>query len=410
LRNLERIDTENEDFLKQSLQNVVEGKYSIQDILGFRLREPTVFIPRVACAHVAPSVAFHCPDASEHPAASILALLPLYNTLVYPIIPNFLKAKMDEEKFRQANDLSLKDFLKIVEKGRIVPHFVADYKTYDIDFVQHFLEPGLPRISSSHMGLIRAHNGCKLFDGDCKKCMASKKTARRDVPTLFGKTVSEEGCAYCLGNTYDMGITRQRLLETRFPVLTVCAMPEILACRNMGATFQTNCPIAKEALGLFAGIPEVPNPIEAIVEGLKVKYTKDLDMESYLDLLDGKTTRAVREVVRKIMEDPFASKYSEQLNARIVDFNREVEEVSKSKAAKFFHAVSDISVYGGSKFVERKAQGYLRASKKDQHKVSEWIASKLMDYHAKATGKDWTIAQLYRTRWKIEQCRKATQT
>jgi len=84
----------------------------------------------------------------------------------------------------------------------------------------------------------------------------------------------------------------------------------------------------------------------------------------------------------------------------------EIEEIGKSKAAKFYSAVSDVAVYGGSSFVERQTNSHVKIAKKDLHKASEWIASKLMDLHAMATGKDWTIAQLYRTRWKIEHCKE----
>jgi wobble nucleotide-excising tRNase len=156
-------------------------------------------------------------------------------------------------------------------------------------------------------------------------------------------------------------------------------------------------------------LPEPSESIDAIVRGLRVKYTPDLDLGSYLDLLDGKTTRAIREITKKIMEDPYAAKYSEHLNSKIVEFNREIEQVGKSRTAKFYHAVSDIAVYGGSKFVERQTESYVKSNKKELHKVSEWIASKFMDFHAKVTGKDWTIAQLYRTRCKIGECRKPTE-
>jgi len=413
LKNLEKIDAENKEFYKESYNNVVTGKYSIKDIVGFDLKRPIVFIPRVPCAHIAPSVAFHCAPAREKPTTSILTLLPLYNTLIYPIASTYEKAKMSEATFKQANDISLTDFLRIVEKGRIVPYFPSDYKYYDVKFLQNFLEPGLPRIPNSHMFLIRRRNACKLTNGDCKKCLGNHELARKDVTTFMREREEPkayDGCATCLSEAYDMGINKENILKTYLPRHTICSIIDVLASRNLEAAFQTNCPIAKEALSLFAGSPQIPESIEAIVKGLKVKYTTDVDLVSYLELLDGKTTRAVREVTRKILEDPFTSKYSERLNSKIFEFNREVEEVAKSKTAKFYHAVSDITVYGGSKFIERRAQGYLHLRKKDLHRMSEWVASKLMDFHAKATGKDWTIAQLYRTRWKIEQCKKQSES
>lgn len=409
MKSLEKIDAENEDFYKDSYQNVVTGERALNDIIGFDLKEPVVFIPRVPCSHVAPSVVSHCTPARERPTTSILTLLPLYNTLVYPIPSTYGKTKMSEVTFKEANDISLIDFLKTVEKGRIIPYFITKYRDYNVDFLRHFLEPGLPRISFMHMQLINRRNACKLTNGDCRKCGEGAKIARKDIAAFVKDTRKLEilrACAVCLQRAYEMGINKEKLLETTSPRHTLCAIIDILASRNIEAAFQTNCPIVKETLGLFAGAPEIEDPIETIVKGLKVKYTTDLNFESYLELLDGKTTKAVREVTKKILEDPFASKYSERLNSKIFEFNREVEEVAKSKTAKFYHAVSDIAVYGGSKFIERKTQGYLHLGRKRLHRVSEWIASKLMDFHAKATGKDWTVAQLYRTRWKIEQCRK----
>jgi len=408
MKNLKKIDAENDDFFKQSKDNVVSGKWSIEDIVGFKLKEPTVFLPRVSCAHLAPSVASICKFAGEKTATSILTLLPLYDSLVYPISPNFGDTKMSEENFEEANEISLMDFLKIVERGRIIPYFVSRYQVYDVSFLQHFLEIGIPRISNRHMDLIRAQNSCGFTNEDCEKCEANSRSAQKDLANFLKKgTISEDNksCANCLANAYSMGIEKDRIFQSHSPRQTLCAISDIRISRNMGGVFQTNCPICVETLRLFTGVTEIENAVEAIVDGLRVKYTRDLDFEGYLELLDEKTTRAIREITKKILEDPFATKYSERLNAKIFSFNREVEEVAKTRTAKFYHAISDIAVYGGNKFVERQTQGYLQAGKKDVSKVSRWIASKLMDYHAKVMGKDWTVAQLYRTQCKIEQCK-----
>lgn len=412
-KNPQKIDAENREFYDQYYDPVVTGKWSIEDILGFNLKEPIVFLPRVFCGRLTPSIKSYCSLMREKPATSILTLLPLYDKLAYPISPIYGGARMSDDTFEDANEISLPDFLKIVEQGRIIPYFVSEYQQYDISLMQHFLEPGIPRISFHHMGLIRKQNACKLTNGDCEKCKAIGKIAKKDLVDILEKPAlseEDEGCASCLGIAYSIGIKKDDILKTTTRRQTLCAIIDIVASRNMGAVFQTNCPIGREALGLFAGVPEVKNAIESIVDGLKVKYTPDLNFESYLELLDGKTTRAVREITKKILEDPFAAKYSERLNSKIFAFNREVEEVAKTRTAKFYHAISEIAVYGGNKFVERQAQGYFQARKKDLHRVSEWIASKLMDLHAKVTRKDWTIAQLYRTRCKIEQCKKYSET
>ena len=101
-----------------------------------------------------------------------------------------------------------------------------------------------------------------------------------------------------------------------------------------------------------------------------------------------------------------ALKYSERLNAKIFEYDREIEEVANTRMAKFYHAVSDIAVYGGNKFVERQSQGFIKGTKKELSQISEFIGSKLMDTHARITGKDWTFAQIYRFKCKIKDCAK----
>lgn len=74
---------------------------------------------------------------------------------------------------------------------------------------------------------------------------------------------------------------------------------DIIASRNLDGVFKSNCPLANEALSSFSGFRMNENAIETIVSGLRVKYTTELDLESYLSVLDGKTTRAMREVVKR---------------------------------------------------------------------------------------------------------------
>ena len=404
-KNLEKIDAENEDFYKQSYDDVVSGNWSIKDIIGFELKGAKVFAPRMFCGHLAPSISSYCPLVQK-PGISILSLLPLYDTLIYPIQTHSAGTKLSEKIFKTYYEISLSDFLMIAEQGRIIPYFVSAYKKYDVNLIQHFLEPGMPRISHSHMALIRRYGACKLVNGDCEKCKEEAAFAKKEVSKIVEEVRFQRSCSVCLSLAYSTGVITDKILQTSYPERTLCSVPDVLACRNLDAVLQTNCPSAMEALGLLTDFPETWNAVENIIDGLKVKYTPDLDFESYLELLDGKTTRAVRETTKRILEDPFAAKYSERLNSRIFAFNRELEEVARTRTAKFYQAVSDIAVYGGNKFVERQTQGYLRARKKNLQKISEWIASKLMDLHAKATGKDWTLAQLYRFRCKTEQCKK----
>lgn len=405
LSNLKRIDEENKAFFKEVSHDVLEGNLSIDDILGFNLESPGVLVPWAPCAHLAPSIYNFCEDVKEEPSTSILTLLPIYDTIIYPIA-SYADIKNPIKKFEECNDFSFRDFIIAVEKGKVIPYFNSDYCEYTMEFIEPFLEPGMPRISSFHMELIRRHNLCNAIDGDCDVCASTVNLGKEDIRTIFsdGREYNE-ACGECLSRAYMMGVTKERLLETDFPSRTLCALMDILASRNLDSAFKTNCPIAKDALGLFTEFPVGFDNMEKIVTGLKVNFTSDLDFQSYLELIDGKTTRAVREVIKKMMEAPFASKYSEILNSKLFEYNKEIEEVANSRAAKFYNSVSDMAVYGGTKYIEQQSKSYVKVGKEPMKKISEGLASKLMDIHAKATGKDWTIAQIYRTRKKIEKCK-----
>ena len=241
------------------------------------------------------------------------------------------------------------------------------------------------------------------MNGDCQICEKKLELAKTDMSCINNNPETQNNCASaCLQTLYTLGINREHLLKSHEPHTTVCALRDIFVSRNMNAIVKTNCRVAKDALGVSAGFAD-NEALDSIVKGLKVSYSPEIDITSYLDFLDGKTTRAVREIIRKLKEEPYAMKYSERLNGKLVDLNKEIEEIGKSRSAKFYQAVSDIAVYGGSKFLENNSGALIKVQKKQLHKTSEWIASKLLDIHAKATGKDWTLAQIYKTRTKFEK-------
>jgi hypothetical protein len=105
------------------------------------------------------------------------------------------------------------------------------------------------------------------------------------------------------------------------------------------------------------------------------------------------------------MEDPLAAKYLDRLNAKIFEINREVENLSKSKLSKLFSATTDVVIYGGSKFIEHQSNKYINLPGKELAKVGEWLSEKAMDIEGKIVGRDWEIAQLYRTRCRLEKCK-----
>jgi len=403
--NLERIDNENHEFYKETLHEVESGKFSLKDIIGFDIEGTSVFIPRVPCRHINPSKEI-CKSAERGGISSLFTLAPVYDSLIYPISTEYQGAQINEKTFEKLNNISMKDFLLFVEQKRVIPYFENRYSIYDSDFIENFLEPGLPRISIWHAELLTRMNACKIIGNDCKKCEGYVKSAETDMRKIRPNLKEEEfsWCSYCLYSLYSLGIDRETILKSKNAGVTICALKDIVISRNMNSVIQSNCPIAKKALGFFTGVGDTIEAIDLIVKGLKINYSNDIDITSYLHFLDGKTTKAVRQIIAKIMEDPYAMKYSERLNAKLCDLNAEIQEIGKTRWAKFYQAVSDIAVYGGSKYVELQSGNVVKPQKRDLNRVSEWIASKLIDVHAKVTKRDWTLAQVYKTRTKIGKC------
>jgi hypothetical protein len=403
---IEKIDKENVEFFKETIDDVKKGKFTIKDILGFDIAGASVFIPRVPCAHIDPSRTY-CKSAQNEGSTSIFSLSPIYDSLIYPIFDGF-KEPVNEKNFQEFNGVSVDDFLVFVEKKRIIPYFPNAYQRYDPNLIQKFLEPGMPRISRFHLRLIMDMNCCSLVNTNCEKCGKNLKIATEDLESRLNDKSQITDCSDCLSTLYTTGVNRDALFKSQEPLNTICVLRDILISRNMNAIVKSNCMVANEALGIFSGLTEANQTYDSIVKGLKVSYSPEIDVASYLDFLDGKTTRAVREIIKKITEEPYVAKYSERLSAKLCDLNKEIEEMGRTRPARFYQAVSDIAVYGGSKFLQAESKSLIKVQNKDSHKASEWIASKLFDIHAKVTGKDWTLAQIYKTRVKMEKYKEAS--
>lgn len=376
-------------------------KYSIKELMGFHFQVPSVLTPKLKCPHNT--------AITETNSSSIFSLTPLYNTIIYPIYEEYNDITLTEKTFHEMTGISLKDFMVFVEKGRIIPYFQRTYARYDPEFIKVFLEPGLPRISYYHMLLLRQQNNCKAMNRRCDECALLQEKSFNELKPLIKRSDDGEtrGCAACFSMLLASGVNKDAILKSQQVGTTICSLVEASIAKNMGTALKTNCTIAKNALDLLSAQTN-PEILDAIVKGLKVSYSPDLDLESYLNLLDGKTTKAIKQITEKILSDPFAREYTDVLNAKLFEYNREIEEVSKSRSAKFYHAISDIAVYSAKKAVENAIQSDVKIEKKTLHESSEWIGSKLMDAQAKVTGKDWTIAQIYRMRCKLSDCKKVT--
>ena len=252
--NLKKIDTENNTFYDEVVEDVDHGKLTIKDILGFNVEGAPVFVPRVPCRHINPPSGY-CP-ATNDTGNSIFSLAPVYDTIIYPIPKTYENLPVNGEIFEKLNNISLDNFLRFVEQKRVIPYFNYSYSDYDETFIKKFLEPGLPRISKSHFQLVSRVNTCTVVGGDCNKCRNHHEKAIGDIKSLIPKDTKEaqteeaiQNCGGCLTSLYSLGINREAILNNKSVITTVCALKDIVVSRNMNAVVKSNCRVAKEALG-----------------------------------------------------------------------------------------------------------------------------------------------------------------
>lgn len=381
---LEDLDKEDEEFWKEFHEPVAAGDLAPEEIFGFKLPETRVYLPELRC---------------PLPLTSIYTLLPLYDSVIFPIKPYFEKEKKikNAKIFRRIHGLSPDEIATLARKGRVFPRFETKLSEFDAKLIKPLLEPGIPRISPAQARLVAFYGFCTLVQNDCQKCELTAKQAEKDFPKLHGKS-----CIGCLAVLYSLGY-RNQVLTIGSIIPKVCMASQAVISRNLNAVFQTRCPVGKKALGMMSNLPE-EQTLEYMLYGLGINYVPEIPLEDYVDILDTKTTKAVRKIVSEMLQDPIARKYRQRLSAKIFEFNQQVEELSESKTAKFYKAVSDLVIYGGNKFVEKQTKNYVKLPKESLKKGAEWLASKVLDLHSWITRKDWTIAQLYRTQCKLEKC------
>ena len=113
--NIKKIDKENMDFYAETVSDVEHGKLTLKDILGFHIEGATVFIPRVPCAQLNPTLKT-CKSADEDTSPFVYSLAPIYDSLIYPI--NELSEKpLNEKTFEELHNISLDNFITFVEKS-----------------------------------------------------------------------------------------------------------------------------------------------------------------------------------------------------------------------------------------------------------------------------------------------------
>jgi len=380
---LEQLHKEDEEYFEEFHEPVSAKELSPEDILGFKLHESIVYVPGL-----------HCPL----PVASIYSLLPLYDSVIFPITSKYEGKKIEnEEKFREIHVLSPDEITILARKGRIVPHFMQAFTDYDYNIVEPILEPGVPRISAAQSTLISYYGFCNIVQKDCDECKRQRDMVDSDYPEL-----SSKDCSSCLAMLYNLGY-REEISRLDSIIPQVCMAREIIISRNLNSVFQTHCPAGNKSLNMISGLPEESN-FEFIVNGLGLNYVEQITLEDYVDVIDSKTTKAIRKIVSDLLKDPLTKKYQHRLSSKIYDFNQQVEELSERKTTNIYKAVSDMVTYGGSKFIERQTSNYVKLPQVGIKKGAEWIASKVVDIHSWLIGKDWTVAQIYRTKCKLDKC------
>jgi len=271
---------------------------------------------------------------------------------------------------------------------------------YNEKIIRTLLQPGVPIITPSQMALIR---GAPILRMQKEKNWADMQhLASQDIGRFnFPKN---RNCSTCLTACYMRGL-REYFLSPKFlGMRTVCLFSFAIANSVFDAVLQTECGVAHEILANIGGLPKEIS-IDYILSGLKVNYSHDIPLEDYVEIFDGKTSKALRKIVANLLNDPLSRKYTQRLSARIYDLNQQVEELAEGRAAQIFEAISDMALYGGKKFIESKTQQYVRIPKRGFVKLAEWLASKGIDLQAKIERKDWSIAQLYKAQCKLKKCK-----
>ena len=403
---LKRLDEEEKKIGEDILESIEEKDglidFSIKDVLGIELERPLVTIPRVGCGV---------------PSSSVWSLLPLYQSVILPISPRIAFDEKTAKKittvkeFEHYYDMTPDEFAILAQKGRVIPYFSQYFEMYDKKLIEPFLEPGVPRITHDRLRLLNYLNHCKSFKPDCKRCEAFLNLAKKDLTTVFNKPdLAKSACSNCLSGLYMSG-HRDQFLNLAHQLKDVdnlrsriCSGDWLTTSRNLDSILQTECPALLNIMTALSPLPESVS-LEYIVKGLKVKYNPEIPLETYLDIMDGKTGKALRNIVKRIVKDPLACKYLDRLNAKIFEINREVEQLSKSKTSKIFSAMSDVVIYGGTEFIKQQSKKYINLPEHGLKKVGEWLSEKGMDLESKIVGRDWEIAQLFRARCKLEKCK-----
>lgn len=391
---LERMTKEDNKLFSELLSRYkTKETLEIDELLGFRLSETRCYIPRVKCGFT---------------PAQLMSLVPLYQTVFLPVCSSYwpqkgqrmLKIK-DDSTFKKVHDLTPDELATLAEKGRVIPYFDDDYKYYDEKTIRPLLQPGLPRVSRGTMMVVKnvaIDKISRTTEWQSVSKSAAEEIGRLDFPKEEDVRVN---CTICLSVCYALGL-RQLFKKPDFGFHEACLVIQAISVDIFDAVLKVECPIAKDILARIGKLPEGVD-IEYVLKGLRINYSPKIPLEDYADVFDGKTSRAIRQILANLLKDPMSRKYKERLSAKIFDLNQEVDEVAESRTAKVFETISDMALYGGSKFIESQTDKLIKVPKKGLVRLGEWLASKGVDLTTKTQRKDWSIAQLYKAQCQLKK-------
>lgn len=429
------------DVLGYSQELLESGEYenlNLKDILGFSPpRGVTVFLPNIKCVPTK-------------------TLLPLYDTLVVgiPSIKNINKTK-------EKTGLTFDEIITLSQKGKLIlyinadcplcltdmSYFIEKLVDNNVDFFFSVLQSALLCLKAASPIGTDVNAGIRML-ADMPESDEERKLAQnyRKIIKGLGIPTSEPGAdwiyphllinamikptaeylKYLWEHEKEIPPTLNTILSNR-----IMLTPGLLLAKALSSNFSTNiaCRFLSDVEDKTAiatndnEIAQLDNyALDFIEKKLKIAYSDKMSLSEYSDLFDSNTTKAIRQLVKKVALDSSSQPKSLiGLQKSINDYNRQVEELAarSTKRAKIVYATSDILRSNGEaikllmqgaskKFlnVPDKAWDCAVVPAKYRSDVSNWLKEKALNIEAKLAGVSPEVLQLYRTRTCMDKLEK----
>lgn len=386
---LKRLDKEGASFEEEMMPHVLKSDCTLKDIFGFELTDDKARA-----------------DLHDPQEVRLRALLPLYDEIVI-VIPDSYK---DKKTFKEQLQFDPEEIALLAEKGRVIPSFNSKYQKYTPEVVEPLLQPGIPHISCYQWGLFTR------FELSKPKYLLPPLFGKEKLPEFPGVSIRGICFPIVLAHGFDEPLAKvlQQIKEGSLqgydPNCLFCfAMYafRFLEDAKLGAVPIRDSPFCPKLNSLVTEMAArkcifsesflgSPDNINDVAKGLKVSYSPGIALEDYVEIVDGKTTRAIRSNMSRILKDPLSVKYKQRLYSKIYELNKEVEEISKSKLASIGVSATDIVCYNLKKHVPYEAV----------QKGIDWLSSVSLGLQAKLSKRDWAVLQLYRVRRRLEKAAK----